>query len=131
MHFIDDEDLCAVSDRADAEMIEDHVTDVLNAGVAGGIDFDDVHVAPSGNFDARIALAARLHRGTVDAVKAPGQDARGRGFPDAARAGEDERLRDPLGGNRVAQRLRDPALADDVIEPLRPPLPRQDLVGQC
>ena len=56
------------------------------------------------------------------------EDPGGRRLADAARPGEDERLRDPVGGDRVAQRLRDAALPDDVIEPLRAPFSSENLV---
>ena len=67
--------------------------------------------------------------GPFSQFSAARQDAGGRGLADAARAGEDERLRDAAGRDRVAQRLRDAALADDVIEPLRTPFAGEDLVG--
>ena len=87
-----------------------------------------VDVAALRDFDAGVAGAARLRRRPLLAVQAARQDAGGGGFADAARAGKDERLRDALRRDRVAQRLRDAALADHILEALRPPLARQNLV---
>ena len=98
------------------------VADLVDLGVDGGVDFEHVHVAALRNLDAGVTDAARVRGRSRDAVQPAGQDARGRGLPDAARAGKHERLRDAVGRNRVSQRLRDAALADDVIEALRPPL---------
>ena len=84
---------------------------------------------PCGDLDAGVADAARIGGRTLLAVQAARQDARGRGLADAARAREDERLRDAFAGDGVAQRLRDAALADDVIEPLRAPFAGEDLVA--
>ena len=127
--FVDDENLVAVADRRDAEAGDDDVADLVDLGVGGGVDFEHVHVAALGDLDARVADAARIGGRSRDAVQPARQDAGGRRLAHAARPGEDERLRDPLGRDRVAQRLRDAALADDVIEPLRTPFARDNLEG--
>ena len=97
--------------------------------LVAGVDLDHVHVAAVGDLEAGVAVAAGVGGRPLLAVQRARQDPRRGGLADAARAGEDERLRDALGGDRVAQRLRDAALADDVIEPLRPPFAGEDLVG--
>ena len=74
-------------------------------------------------------VAARIGGRALLAVQRARQDARRRGLADAARAGEDERLRDPLRADGVAQRLGDAALPDDVIEPLGSPFASEDLKG--
>ena len=127
--FVDDENLVAVADRRDAQAGDDDVANLVDLCVGGGVDLEHVHVTALSNLDARVAHAARIGRGSLDAVQPARQDAGGRGLPDTARAGEDKRLRDALGGDRVAQRLRDAALADDVIEPLRAPLAGNNLEG--
>ncbi len=55
MDFVDDEDLVAVADRHDAEAGDDHLADVVDAGVRGGVDLEDVDVAAFGDLDARVA----------------------------------------------------------------------------
>ena len=69
---------------------------VVDLRVGGRVDLEDVHVAALGDLDARLARAARLGRraGAGHAVEAAREDARRRRLADAARAGEDERLRD-------------------------------------
>ena len=129
MDFVDDENLVAVANRRDAQAGDDDVANLVDLCVGGGVDLEHVHVAALSDLDARVADAARIGRRSMDAVQPARQDAGGRGLPDTARAGEDKRLRDALGGDRVAQRLRDAALADDVIEPLRTPLAGENLEG--
>ena len=106
------------------------VADLVDLGVGGGVDLEDVDVAALRDLDAGVADAAGIGGRTLLAVQAAREDARRRRLADAARAGEDERLGDAAGGNRVAQRLRDAALADDVVEALRPPFPSKDLIGR-
>ena len=98
-------------------------------GVRRRVDLEHVHVAALRDLDAGVALAARIGGRALFAVEASREDACGRGLADAARAGEDERLRDAAGRDRVAQRLRHAALADHVVEALRTPLAGEDLVG--
>ena len=60
MDFVDDEDLEAIAHRRDRERLDDDLADGVDAGVGGAVDFEDVDVAALGDFDARVALAARL-----------------------------------------------------------------------
>ena len=60
------------------------------------------------------------------AVQRLGQDAGGRGLADAAGAGEQIRMADAIGRNRVRQRLGDVLLADQFGERLRPIAPGDD-----
>ena len=129
MDLVDDEDLVAVAHRRHAEAGDDDVADLVDLRVGGGVDLEDVHVAPFGDLDAGVAGAAGIGGRPLLAVQAARQDARRRRLADAARAGEDERLRDALRRDGVAQRLRDAALADDVIEALRTPFAGENLVG--
>ena len=106
--LVDDEDLVAVAHRHDAEAGDDHLADVVDAGVGRGVDLEHVHVAPFRDLDAGVALAARIGGRPLLAVQRPRQDPRRRRLADAARAGEDERLREPAAGERVAQRRASP-----------------------
>ncbi len=60
------------------------------------------------------------------AIERFGQDSGGRGFAHAPRPGEQIRVADPIGGDRVAQRLGDVFLADQFPEDLRPIPPGHD-----
>ena len=129
MHLVDDEHLVAVPDGDDAEAGYDHFADVVDTGVRGGVNFEDVDVAPFGDLDAGVALTAGIGRRPLDAVQRARQDARRRRLADAAGPGEHESLRQASARQRVPQRARDRLLSDDIVEPLRPPLARDDLVG--
>ena len=59
VHFVDDVHLEPRAGRAELG-VGDDVADVVDAGVAGGVDLDDVQVLAAGDRQARIALAARL-----------------------------------------------------------------------
>ena len=60
MDFVDDEDLVAIADRRDAEAGDDDVADLVDLGVGGGVDLEDVHVAALRDLDAGVADAARI-----------------------------------------------------------------------
>ena len=96
VHFVDDEDLVAVADRGNRQPGDDDFADVVDAGVAGGVDLEHVHVAALCDLDARVALTAGTDGRPVDAVERPRQDARGRRLAGAALAGKHERMRDPV-----------------------------------
>ena len=53
--FVDDEDLVAIADRRDRQPGDDDLADVVDPGVAGGVDLEDVDVAPLRDLDARVA----------------------------------------------------------------------------
>ena len=95
MHFVDDEDLVAVAHRSNRQPGDDHLADVVDAGVAGRVDLEHVDVAPLRDLDAGIALTAGIGRRPLHAVQRRGEDARRGGLAAAARSGEHEGLRDP------------------------------------
>ena len=131
MDFVDDEDLVAIAHRHDREAGDDHLADVVDAGVGRRIDLQDVDVPSFGDLDARVALAAGLRRRPVDAVQRSRQDAGGGRLADAPGPAEHERLRETAARQRIAQRPRDRLLSDHIVEPLRPPFAGEDLVGHC
>src|SRR6185503_7846378 len=128
VHLVDDEDLVLVADRRDREARDHDLAYVVDAGVAGGVDLEDVDVAPLRDLDAGVALTAWIRCRTVDAVERAREDSRGRGLAAAPRPGEHERLRNAPAGDRIAQRTRDRLLADDLVEPLRTPFASQYLI---
>src|SRR3954468_11967894 len=129
MHLVDDEYLVSVAHRQNTEPGDDHLADVVDLGVRGGVDLQHVDVAPFGDLDTRVTLAAWLSGRTVDAVERAGENACRRRLPDASRSGKDERVRQPSAAQRVAKRTRDGLLFDDVVELLRTPLARDHLIG--
>jgi len=128
VHLVDDEDLVAVPYRRDRQAGDDDLADVVDAGVAGGVDLEHVDIASLRDFDARVALAAWIRRGTLLAVERPRQDPRRRGLAAPPRAGKHKCVRDATAADRVAERTRHRLLADNLVEPLRPPLTGENLV---
>jgi hypothetical protein len=129
VNLVDDEDLVAVADRHDAEAGDDHFADVVDLGVGGSVDFQNIDVASLRNLHTGVTRSARIRRRTALAAQRACEDPRRRGLADAARSCEHERLRQPPARQRVAQRTRHRVLTDDILEALRPPLARDDLVG--
>src|SRR5580765_1975863 len=120
--FVDDENLVSIAHGRDRERLDDDLANSVDARIRGAVDFEHIDVAAFGDLETRVALAARLRRRPRYAVERARQNPRRRRLADTARAGEDERLREPAGLNRVLQREHDAALADDVLETLRTPL---------
>ena len=56
------------------------------------------------------------------------EQARDGGLADAARAGEQIRVVQPVVGERIGERLHDVRLPDELLEAPRPPFPRQNRV---
>ena len=128
MDLIDEKDLVAIADRHDAEAGNDHLADVVDAGVGRRIDLEHVDVATFRNLDAGVARAAGVGGRPVLTAQRPRQDARGRRLADAAGSGEHERLRQAAARERIAQGARHRLLPDDIVEALRAPFPRDHLV---
>ena len=128
MDFVDDEDLVAVADRRHPETRDDDVADLVDPGMRGSVDLEDVHVAPLSDLAAGVALTTRVGGRPLVAIEAAGKDASGRRLADPARAGEHERLCNAADRDRVAQRLRHATLTDHVVESLRAPLAGENLV---
>jgi hypothetical protein len=97
-------------------------------GVAGGVDLEDVDVAPLCDLDARVARAAGVGVGPCSQLSAR---ARMRAVVVLPQPREPAKTNAcamrPLDG--VAQRARHRLLADDLVEPLRAPLAGEHLVG--
>src|SRR5690606_20005640 len=78
---------------------------------------------------AGIALAAGFGRGATLAVERLGEDARDGGLADAAGAGEQERMVDAAGIERIAQRAHHVLLPDPFGEAPGAPLAGEDEIG--
>ena len=128
--FVDDVDLEPAAGRAVLGVFDD-LADVVHAGVAGGVDFDDVDVVAAGDGQAGIAFAAGLGRGGVEflAIQSLGEDAGGAGFAGAARAAEKIGVGDPAGFDRAASAFGNVLLADEFVEVGRAIFSGEDGVG--
>ena len=89
VHFVDDVDLVTPGGGGVLRVFDD-VAHVVDAGVGGGVDFDQVDEAAAVNLGTGRADAAGLGAGVVvvRAVEAFGENARQRGLADAACASE-------------------------------------------
>ena len=128
MHFVDDEDAVLPGRGGVAHALAD-LAHVVDAGVAGGVDLLHVEGGAGGDLEARRALSARLLGRALVAVQRARQDARDRGLGDAARPGEQERVRHASEPQRVAQRGHHVPLTLDLVEGLRPEAARENLVA--
>ena len=116
MDFVDDVDLVARRSRGIADAV-DQPADVVDAGAAGGVHFEDIDVAALGDFTAGLAFAARRYGRPAlavgpDAVQGPGDDAGGGRLADTADTGQQERMGDAVGLEGVGQGPHQHVLAD-------------------
>ena len=128
VHFVDDEDLVAVARRSKANRADDRFANVVNAGVRRGVDLLHVNRTAFRNFAARragIGVVRAAGRGgrlfRFVAIERFGEQTRGRSFPDAARAGKQIGVMQPLVLDGIAQRARDGLLSRDFFKSLRAP----------
>ena len=70
VHFVDDEDLVAIAGGPHLQPADDHLTDVVDAGVRRGVDLEHVEVAALGDLDAGVADAARVGVGPFSQLSA-------------------------------------------------------------
>jgi hypothetical protein len=111
--LVKDEDLEAVPRRGEHCPLT-KFAGVINAVVAGGIDFDHVERAAtiSRKLDTTGADTARSISGALLAVQTAGQDSCRGGFPAASRPTEKIGVVNPVGGQRMAEGIGDLRLAD-------------------
>src|SRR5690606_3036686 len=113
------------------------LSDLVDAVVAGAVDFADVHVRAEGDLLAGGALEARLHGGArigapcrrigvTHAVERFGEDAGARRLAYAADSGEEERVSHAPGRDGRTKRSADVILTDQVGEAHRAPFSGED-----
>ena len=119
--FVDDVDLEAGVDGGEDGAFA-QFAGVVDAAVAGGVDFDDVDRAVSVGRQraAGAAFAAGFGGGSLGAVEGAGEDAGRGGLAAAAGPGEQVGVVEAPGADGVDERLGDVFLADDFGEGLRP-----------
>ena len=118
MDFVDNIDFKTRRRRVVSRRFDDFAH-VCDAGVAGGVDFDNVDVAVFGDGAAMFANAAGFGRHAAlavgtHAVQGAGDDARGRRFADAANARQNVCLRQTVRFNGVFQRSNQSFLPDQI-----------------
>ena len=117
VHFVDDVDLVAIA-RGQVPGGLAQRPHVVDAVVGGGIDLLHVDVGAGGDVDARPADTTRLRRRALLAIQGAREDAGAGRLAAAARAGEEERVRDAPRLERVDQRPDDVLLTGQIAEPL-------------
>ena len=133
MDFVDDVNLVPCRRRAVAHAVDD-LADIVNAGAAGGVHFQHVHVPVLGDGPAVLAHSARVGRRAAlaiwaDAVERPGDDPRRRRFADPPDTGQDKGLRQAVGTDGVGQRPHHWVLADQAGEGGRAVFSGKDPIG--
>ena len=109
--FIDDVNAIGAAERRKFDVFT-KFPDVIDPGIRGSIDFNDVHRVPASNFLAAFALFTRFRSRTVFAIQGLGQNAGDRGLADAAHTGKQISMGDVFAKDGVPQRLDDVRLSD-------------------
>ena len=129
MHFVDEVHLVATPRRRVLHVLQEFAR-VLDLGAGGRVDLDQVDESTFVDFTARRTPAARLRTDAVVAVERFGEQSGDRGLTDTSGAGEQKRVVDSTGVERVGDRADDVLLADEFAEGLGSPLAGKDEVAQ-
>jgi hypothetical protein len=107
----------------------DHLAHVVDTGVAGRIDFQQVHETTFVHRRADRTLAAGVGGLTTFAVQRLGENARNRGLADTAGAGEQVGVVHAAGIQRIGERAHHMFLPDQLGEFAGAPLACEYLIG--
>jgi hypothetical protein len=125
--FVDDVDFKITARWCEADIIS-KLPNLVDAVVAGTVDFEHVEADTLGNLPTRVADSARIDGRTMNAVQRLGQDPGRRRFTSSARADKKVGVSNTLLLNCIFQRLNDVILAENVVEYLGPIFSGEDLV---
>src|SRR5262249_22447650 len=125
--FVNDVDLVPRPTRPELHVLAD-VAYLVDAAVAGPVDFQDVHVFAGGDALADLAAVAGRRRGPTDAVEGLGQDAGGGGLTHAPGPREEVGVGHAVAGQGIHQGLGGGLLADEIAELLGAVATGQDRV---
>src|SRR5690606_7357360 len=123
--FVDQVDLVAAA-RGHVLRVVDQVADVVDAGIGGRVDLQQVDVASGVDRQAGLALPAGIGARALLAVQALGEDPRDRGLAHAAGTGEQVGMVYAARIERVGERPDDVFLAHQFGEPPGAPLAGED-----
>jgi hypothetical protein len=127
VNFVDDVDFIITANRCEADIFS-KFANLIDAVVAGTVDFEHVEAYTLGNLPARVADSTWIDGRAMNAVQSFGQDPGNRSFASSARADKKVSVSNTLLLNRIFQRLDDVILAEHVVEYLGPIFSREDLV---
>ena len=133
MNFIDDIDLIARAGGAILHAFDDF-SYIINAGPAGRIHFQHIHMAAFHNRHTMLACSAGLGGGPAAAIGANaihtlGNDPRGGCFARTTNSCHHESLRDPICLKGVAQRAHHRLLANKIGKGFWPVFAGQNLIA--
>ncbi len=118
VRLVEDVDLVLALDGLEHDAVAD-LANVVDPPLRGRVHLDHVERRPVRDRDACVAGVVGSRRRAVRAVDRFGEDARERRLARAARPGEEVRLADLAGRDRVRKRSHHRFLPDDVLEGLR------------
>ena len=130
VHLVDEVHLEAAARRRVLHVVE-QLASVVDLRARRGVDLDEVDEPPLVDRDASRAHAARLRDDARLAVQCLREQPRDRGLADAARAGEQVRVVQPVLFEGVHERLHDVRLPDQLVEAPRPPFQCKYRVAQA
>ena len=119
MHFVDDVNLVAAGSRPVSNGFPQGPY-VVDAGVARGVDFDEIQEALAPHAETVSAAVAGLRLNALEAVNRSGKNAGNRGLTGAPIAGKHIRVIHPVVSERVLKNSDHMALTNNVAELLRP-----------
>ena len=128
VHFVDQVDLGAAARRHVLGVV-DQFAHVVDAGVAGGVDLEQVDVAAGVDVHAGAALTAGFGTAAAFAVERLGEDAGDGGLADATGAGEQEGVVHLAGFQGIGKRAHDVLLAHQFGEAPGAPFAGKDEIG--
>ena len=128
--LVDDVDLPAGLNRGESRAFN-QLADVVDPGVGGGVDLDDIEGIAVGNGGAELTAAAGLWGRVIraEAVEGARQDAGAGGFPRSSGTTKEVGRRNATGAQGIAQGRGDRLLPHKLIKPLRAVLVVERLVG--
>ena len=125
VHLVDEVHLVAPARRQVLRVL-DYLAHVVDAGVAGGVDLEQVDEAARIHRLAHRADAAGFGPDATFAIQALGEDARDRGLAHAAGSGEEEGVMHPSRIQRIGQGTDDMLLAHQFGKTPGAPFARED-----
>src|SRR5262249_22058447 len=123
--FIDDVNLEARPGRTVLNVLAE-IPNLVDAAVAGAVDFQNVDILAGGDTPTNLALIAGRWRRAVYAIQRLGENPSGARLADSARPGEKIGVGNSIALQCIGQSLSDVFLTDNVLELLRAIAPGQD-----
>ena len=114
--------------RAVVSAGDNHLADIIHAGVARPVDLDDIHVLPGRDRQTGITFPARLRSRPIGilTIQRLGQNPGRAGLARPARPAEEIGMRNPPGFDGPLERRGDMILPNELIEIRGPIFSRQD-----